>query len=233
MYEYWRDLVPRDPKEFQMSTLLTAGPDATSGFAPSATSDSDNEWVKNLGLFTAVLGGINTAVGAYYAAKTAQYQAKSQALDYGFASDMASINAHAAEVDAQSILEAGKSEVARYTTAAGQRKAGAVAGLAARGVQLGQGSARDIEASLDLVKEQDVLTINANAVRAAENERLKRTSYRNQSLLYGVSGANARRTAGSISPFASGMTSLLGSATRIGAQWNQDAMYRQYGGYGR
>lgn len=175
--------------------------------------------VSKLGLFTAVMGSITSAIGNFYAAKTAQYQQKSAASSYQFQSDMAAINARSAENDAQSILEAGKSEIANYTMRAGQEKAVTTASTASRGVVLGVGSARDVSASQDLVKDIDVMTINSNATRAAWAARTRSTNYSNQSLLDRTSSANAMRSAGSISPFASLSTSLLGSASMIGTQW--------------
>lgn len=182
----------------------------------------------NIGLFTAVMGGINSAIGSFYAAKSAQYQLKSAASGAQFQSDMAAINAHSAETDAQSILEAGKSEVASYTMRAGQEKATTTASTASRGIVLGVGSARDVAASQDIVKDIDMMTINSNATRAAWAKRTQATNYQNQSLLDNTSAVNLRRSAGSISPFASLTTSLLGSASKISSQWlaGQDTRYQ-------
>lgn len=175
--------------------------------------------LSKMGTFMAIMGGINSAIGTYYAAKSAQYQMKSEASSYQFQSDMAAINARSAEYNAQSILESGKSQVAQYTMEAGQRKAGAQASMAGRGIVLGEGSARDVEASMDIVKGLDVLTINSNAVRAAEQERTQATNYKNQALIYNTSARNARLSAGSISPFASSFTSLLNTASGVASQW--------------
>lgn len=182
----------------------------------------------NIGLFTAVMGGINSAIGSFYAAKSAQYQLKSAASGVQFQSDMAAINAHSAETDAQSILEAGKSEIASYTMRAGQEKATTTASTASRGIALGVGSARDVAASQDIAKDIDVMTINSNATRAAWAKRTQATNYQNQSLLDNTSAVNLRRSAGSISPFASLTTSLLGSASQISSQWlaGQDTRYQ-------
>jgi hypothetical protein len=70
---------------------------------------------RDFGALTAIFGGITSAIGSFYAAKTAQNQYKSAASSYAFRSDMAAINARNAENEAQSILEAGKSQVQQYT----------------------------------------------------------------------------------------------------------------------
>lgn len=198
-------------------TLLTDS--STPALASTNSSKRTGDYLSKIGLFTSVIGGINSALGNYYAAKTAQYQAKSRASSYQFASDMEAINASAAESDAQSILEAGKSQIANYTMEAGQRKASAKTSMAARGMVLGEGSTRDVEASMDLVKDMDVLTINSNAVRAAEAQRRQGQNFRNQATVYGVSARNASMSSRSISPFASMTISLLSSASTIASQW--------------
>lgn len=176
--------------------------------------------IKNIGLFTSVMGGINSAIGSYYAAQTAQYQAKSQASSLNFQSDMAALNASQAELSAQSILEQGKTQVSQYTMRYGQERSSAVTHMAASGVALGEGSSKEVLASMDLVKDLDVLSINSNATRAAWSERAAATNYSNQSLIDRTSAQNANRTAGSISPGLAAGTSLLNSATSVASQWD-------------
>jgi hypothetical protein len=175
---------------------------------------------KDLGLMTAVFGGITTAIGGFYAAKTAQNQLKSQSMSFQFRSDMDAINARGAEKDAQYILEAGKSDVQRYTMRAGQDKATQTARTAAHGVALGVGSAKEVAASQDVVKDIDVMTINSNSVRSAFAARTQSANYRNESLLDNLSSRNMRLSGRTISPIGNGLTSLLGSATTIASQWN-------------
>lgn len=179
------------------------------------------------GPWMAVLGAVNSAVGSYYAAKTAQYQAKSQALNLQFQADMSRMNARAAEYQAQQILFAGERQVGQYTMRAGQVKAGAQASLAARGIQAGVGSAKEVVASLDLMKETDALTINANAVRAAEAARTQKQNLLTQANLGDVSAQNALATASTISPGMAGFTSLLGSASSIGQTWASNRRLEQ------
>lgn len=176
--------------------------------------------VKNIGLFTAVMGGINGAIGSYYSAQAAQYQEKSQASSLQFQSDMAALNAHQAELSAQSIQEQGKTEVSQYTMRAGQERSAEVANTGARGVAIGEGSSRDVLASMDLVKDLDVLSINSNAARAAAAARTGATNYSNQSLIDRTSAGNLNRSAESISPGMAATSSLLTSATGVANQWD-------------
>ncbi|HVW78509.1 MAG TPA: hypothetical protein VHB45_12910 [Alloacidobacterium sp.] len=193
---------------------------ATSTSISPASAMSTSKLISTAGLFTQIFGGISSAIGSYYAAQTAQYEAKSQALNYGYQADMARINSRSAEYDAQSILESGKSEIANYTMQAGQAKASARTSMAARGIALGSGSEQDVEASMDLVKDINVLNINSNAVRQAASERMQAANDAGQAILYDTSAQNARMTASSISPFGSMFTSLIGSASQISSQWD-------------
>lgn len=199
----------------------------TAGMSPTMAKTAQTaQGVKDIGLVTAVLGGVSSAIGTYYAAKTAQYQEKSQASSLAFQSDMASINASRAEMTAESIEESGKSEIASYTMQEGQQKANATASMAARGIVLGQGSAADVSASMDLEKDLNVMNINSNTTRQAWAAREQGTDYTNQALLDRTSAVNAERSAGSISPVGSTVNSLLGSATQIAGQWNMNQWLR-------
>lgn len=193
----------------------------TTGMSPAmAKTAQTGQSLKNLGLLTAVLGGVNSAIGTYYQAKTEQYQERSEASSFAFQSDMASINASREELRAESIQEAGKSQIANYTRAAGEQKAAATASMAARGVSLGVGSAAEISASQDIEKSLNVLAINQNTTRQAWAAREQATDYRNEALLDRTSSMNALRSAKSVSPVGATVNSLLGSATQIAGQWD-------------
>lgn len=193
----------------------------TAGMSPAMTKTAQTgQTFKNIGMLTSVLSGISSAIGTYYSAKSAQYEAKSQASSLAFQSSMASINASRAEMTAESIQEAGKSQVASYTLQAGQMKSAAVASMAARGIALGQGSSAEVAASLDVEKDLNVMAINSNTTRQAWAAREQGTNYSNESLLDRTSSVNALRSAGSISPVGGAVNSLLGSATQIAGQWD-------------
>jgi hypothetical protein len=200
---------------------FTGGNANTSGMSPvMAQTAKTGQSLKNVGLLTTVLGGVSSAIGSFYAAQTAQYQEKSQASGFAFQSDMAAINSSRAEMTAESIEEAGKNQVANYTMQEGQQKAGATASMAARGIALGQGSAADVAASMDVEKSLNVLAINSNTTRQAWAAREQGTNYANQSLLDRTSSVNALRGANTISPFGNTVNSLLGSATQIAGRWD-------------
>lgn len=199
----------------------------TTGMSPRMASTARaGRAMQNAGALTSVLGATSSAIGNYYAAKTAQYQNKSEASSLAFQADMASINASRAELTAQSIEEAGKNQVANYTMAEGERKAQAVASMGSSGVVIGKGSSADVLASMDIQKSENVLAINSNTTRQAWAAREQGTNFQNQALIARTGAVNAMRSAGSISPVGGMVNSLLGSATRIAGQWDWNRWMR-------
>lgn len=176
-------------------------------------------------------GAAMSAVGSYYGAK-------SQASSLAFQSNMDGINAQIsdtnsriAELGAQSALYQGNAQVAARTLQAGQVVGAQRASMAANGVDLGQGNAAEVQASTNLLKDIDVNTITANAVRSA-------WGYRTQAMNAQIQGSNQRidgmmksSTASSINPWLSGGTSLLGSATSLSSSWYKNSLLTKGGGW--
>jgi len=154
-----------------------------------------------------IVVGLSSMLGGYYGAQSQKISLKAQA-------DISAINARIAELSAQSALDAGKVEAAQTTLKYGATKSSQRAALAANGVDLGVGSAAEIQASTDLLKEIDRNTIKTNAIRAAVGYRTQSASYQSDSLMKNASASG-------ISPLLSGFTSLLEGATRVAPNWYQ------------
>ncbi|MFV0602027.1 MAG: hypothetical protein ACK5NE_09470 [Brachymonas sp.] len=150
-------------------------------------------------------GGLSSGAGAYYGTATQRANFQGQAA-------LAEANARNAERSAQSTLAQGNQEAAALTLKAGQLKGRQRAALAAGGVDLGVGSAAEIQASTDVMKEIDTNTLLANATRTAWGHRTQATNYQNEALA-------ARANAKASSPGAALATSLLGSATKVASSW--------------
>ena len=163
-------------------------------------------------------GAVTQAIGSFYAAKNAQIQMRMQEQNLLFQQRMSNLAARQAEFQAQGIMEAGQRQIGAYTMQAGAAKSTAKTQLAARGVQAGKGSAAEIMATFDLIKEIDAMTINANTVRAAEAQRMAATRARVQGVMAGASARSYGLMAGAVNPGLAGVQSLLGSATQIGMQ---------------
>lgn len=150
-------------------------------------------------------GAAMSAVGAYYGAKSQQVALRG-------AADIADINAGQSELAAQQELNKGNQAVGAVTQRAGQIKGAQRASMAKNGIDLGDGNAAEVLTSTDIMKEEDVHTLTANAVRAAWGQRVVATNHQNDALM-------KRAGADSISPFMAGATSLLGSASQVASSW--------------
>lgn len=150
-------------------------------------------------------GAASSAVGSYFSAATQKINLQTQAY-------VADTNARIAELGAQTALSQGQQQVANLTLKAGQLKSSQRAAMAANGIDLGEGSAAEVQASTDIMKEIDTNTLTANAVRSAWGYRTQATNFQNDALM-------KRAGADSISPGMATATSLLGSAGSVAGSW--------------
>ncbi len=104
---------------------------------------------------------------------------KNQASTLDYQASISDLNATQAELHAEGVLLAGERAIGIVTAKSGQQQADQRASMAARGIVLGDGSAKEVVASTDLAAQVDALTINANAVQAAEASRTAAVSYKN------------------------------------------------------
>jgi len=173
------------------------------------------------GLF-AIGGAIQGAIGSYFNAKSQALQLESQSSSLAFQADMSRLNAVQAEFTAQQIMRAGNLKQGQVSLRAGKIKSAQRASLAARGIDLGVGSAVETIATTDLMKEIDMLTVNSETVRSAEAARLQRQNYLTQAAIQDVSSENVMASSRTISPAMAATTSLLGSASSVANAWYQD-----------
>jgi hypothetical protein len=174
------------------------------------------------GSIFAIGGAVTGAIGSYYAAQNQKAQLESQASSMRFQSDISALNAAQAEFTAQQILRAGQQKQGQIGLRAGKIKSSQRASMAARGIDLGVGSAVETIATTDLMKEIDMLTVNADTVRSSEAARLQRQNYLTASALQDVSASNLAASGDSISPFMAAGSSILGSAGSVANAWYQD-----------
>lgn len=195
------------------NSLLTTGT-AGSGAGGGFMSGFAKEFA-SMGPWLAIAGAVQGAIGTYYQAQTQKYQLESQKLSMEYQSSISQINARQAEFQANNILLAGERAIGQLTLKYGKALGSSRASMASRGVVLNEGSAAELEASHELTKQNDILTINANSVRQAEEARIRGVNYANQGAMQAVSANNLGISASSISPFTAASTSLLGGATSI------------------
>jgi len=181
-----------------------------------------------LGFYGSAAGTLLSTVGAFYSAEATKGQLKSRALAAEFEQSIANMNARAAEEEAMAILSAGRDQIGVLTMAAGQEKATQTARAARRGVAVGSGSAAEARASTEIIKQIDMLTANANTVRAANAARRGAVNYRNQALMSGVSARNLRASRRRVNSALAAHTTLLDGGSRIAlgvASSNRPASY--------
>lgn len=175
-----------------------------------------------LGGVFAIAGAVQGAIGSYFNAKSQALQLESQSSSLAFQADMSRLNAVQAEFTAQQIMRAGNLKQGQVSLRAGKIKSSQRASLAARGIDLGVGSAVETIATTDLMKEIDMLTVNSETVRSAEAARLQRQNYLTQAAIQDVSSENVMASSRTISPAMAATTSLLGSASSVANAWYQD-----------
>ncbi|MCG9075303.1 hypothetical protein LH435_15090 [Laribacter hongkongensis] len=167
-------------------------------------------------LISQVGGVAASTAGGYYSAKSQKSAAQ-------FNAAMAELNARQSEQQAQSALQQGQRQVAAITLKAGQLKSAQRAALAANGVDLGTGSAAELQASTDIMKAADAGTAELNALQAAWGYRMQGVNSKNQALM-------ARAQARSISPFGAAASSLLGGAGQVANSWYGLSKVGAFGG---
>lgn len=165
----------------------------------------------NAANMAAVMGQVFGLLGGFAGSF---YSAKSQKSNLEHQARMAEINARIAETGAKTELARGQAEYARHTLQAGHLKSAQRAALAANGVALNEGSAAEILAATDIMKEIDAQTIEENAMRNAWGYRSQATDYRNQALM-------SQAQASGISPTGAGLQTLLGSAPMVAEYWDK------------
>jgi len=151
----------------------------------------DSGQIAAAALASKIGGGITSAIGSYYSA-----QAQKSALKF---------NARMADRQAESVLQQGQQEVASLTMKAGQVKGAQRAAMAANGIDLGMGSAAEVQASTDIMKTIDMNAIESNAMRSA-------LGFRADALL-------TKAAASAISPVGESFSTLLTGAGAVADYW--------------
>lgn len=124
--------------------------------------------------------------------------------------NIARLNAQMMMGQYEATLRANEKAVQQKTMAAGRAKSSQRAALAANGVALGEGSAAELTASTDIVKEMDVNTMTSNAVREAWGYRMKAADFEGQALMAEAQKQNKWLNFG---------VSLLGGASQVASSY--------------
>lgn len=153
------------------------------------------------------IGALSSASGARTAAASQKMQLETQAA-------IAEINAKLSETQAQQTLLAGQREVQKSQLNTAKVKSAQRVALAANGIDLGVGTALQLQNDTDILGEIEANTIESNAISQA-------WGYRTQASNQKVQAVTSRASAGAINPDQAAITSLIGSAGQVAATWYQ------------
>lgn len=151
-------------------------------------------------------------------AATSRARTRANALVAEAGAAMADLNAQGAERQAQSALYQGERAIAALTLQSGQLAGKQRAALAANGIDLGEGSAAELQASTDTMAAIDVSTLAANAANAA-------WGYRSEAVNSSSQAAMSRVTAEADAKLAEIDTANRLAAAKTGARI--DALARE------
>lgn len=183
------------------------------------TATSTSSVLSYAGPIMSVVGAIQSGIGAYYSAAAAKSNLEYQRDMYAINEKMNAINARMAENTAQTILRAGQQEQGRVSLRAGKVKSSQRASQGARGIQMGVGNTAEEIATTDLMKELDMLTINANTVRSAWSARMGGVNAQTASVNSANASLMSAASAGSINPYMAAGSSLISSGGAVASSW--------------
>lgn len=189
---------------------------------PTVPDSSFAQSMQGIGLVTSIIGMGTSAIGAYYGAKSAQVELQSKASSLKFQAELSGINAGMVELQAQQIMRAGKFQMMATGLKAGATVSSSRASMAARGIDLGVGSAAEVQATTQWAKEVDLMTINTNTIKAAEAERMRKVGIEASATMQQVSAQNMQASASTISPWMNYTTTLLGGASTLASSYYRD-----------
>ena len=165
-------------------------------------------WAGNSMVGFAIGQAIGAAYGAFSTAKTSSYVLDKQR-------QVMADNKQRAQLGAEAAFRAGEAQIAEITYKAGQVKGQQRAAYAASGVALDSGSASEVMASSELMKEIDRLVAEDNALASA-------WGYKNKAAQYGAQGDVAGALSGYMGGgygVAAGVGSLLDKAGTVADRW--------------
>ena len=157
------------------------------------------------GVYSSIAGGAISAVGTYQ-------QGRLQRTGYRAQAEIDSINQELANRQAADAIERGRESIDTLRLSTRQLAGQQRASLAARGVDLTEGSPLNILTDTAFMSARDVNTLQLNAAREAWGMRV-------QGANYGASAGTMNARARAESPLLSAGGSLLTSAGSVASRW--------------
>jgi len=180
--------------------------------APSTLGAGNYDWLQSVGINLSIGGALTNIAGTYYGLKAQQGQLKAEAQNAEFAANQADIASRAAEREAVDIIYAGQRAAAWRGAQEAVDVAGLRASTAASGVEVGTGSAGELERSARIAAEVDKMAIRTNSERQAASAREGGANMRANGVLGRATASNLRASAKTINPVGAATGQALGSA---------------------
>jgi hypothetical protein len=152
------------------------------------------------------------AVGAGASAYGAYTKAKGEKAAYNYQAQIAENNRQMATWQAEDAITRGQTAAARLQLKTAQLKGTQRASLAARGLDLGEGSPLNILTDTDFMGAIDANTLTDNAAKEA-------WAFRQQASNYGSNAELLRMRADNVSPLMDAGTTLLTGAGKVASTW--------------
>lgn len=180
--------------------------------------------------FAPIIGVISLAASAASAvmgAASAAAQGRAQAEQAQYQASIARFNQQIAIQNRDYQLAKGETEAQIFGRREAQRMGQIRARIGASGVDIGGGSAEDVQTSQRLLTRTDMAQIRANAARAAYGEELKGVEAGQQALMYSRASSNIQ----SAIPYQVA-GSLLSGAASVSGKWLQGQQAGLWGSSG-
>jgi len=165
--------------------------------------------VGTVGLGTSLAGGLLSAFGNYQSGVANEKM-------YNYSAAVADINSKINMQNSDYALNVGERQGVQYGMKAAQQRGKIITGQAASGLEVGSGSAKDVQDSQSTVTRMDLDTIRSNAAKTAYDYRVAATSAQNQAAMDRAAAFNAKR-AGNLGA----LGSLIGTASSVSSKWLQ------------
>ena len=160
----------------------------------------------------ATVGTVATVAGVGLSAYGMYQQSKAAKDMANYNAQVADNNAKTAEIQAQDALKRGDEEANAVRRNADMLKGSQRASMAAKGLDLAEGTAAELQDQTDFFSLVDQQTARSNAAKQAWGIRAQGGNYSSEAVAQ-------RATAGSISPGMAGATSLLSGAGQVAGRW--------------
>lgn len=170
---------------------------------------ADPATIGTIGMAANIGGSILGAVG-----EKKKAQATSQM--YTYQAGIADLNRRISENNRDYAITAGGEEAKRFGMKAAQTRGSIIAKQGASGVDVGSGSAKEVQKGFQKVTDLDMATIRNNAARKAWGYQMEAETAKKQTEMYNAASSNSLE-AGNIAA----MGSLISGVSSVSSKWLQ------------